>query len=209
MILEDFVMLGTTVPEPNSDGRIFVCSAGISPELRTLVRLYPLARRNVPHRWDIYRVPVERNLKDNRAESFKIHAPRTAAEHEGINRYFEKIGTVKPSDRQQLLNKCSVDSIREANAKRLSLAVVHPASIEVHFELNPESPDSPQLALFEDGAAAVRVGARRFAYIPRLKFKDELGWHDLMLRDWGCYEFMRKQDDDYARRNMAGAPRGL
>lgn len=30
MILDDFVMLGTTVPEPNSDGRVFVCSAGVT-----------------------------------------------------------------------------------------------------------------------------------------------------------------------------------
>ena len=30
-------MLGTTVPEPNSDGRVFVCSAGVSAEYRKLV----------------------------------------------------------------------------------------------------------------------------------------------------------------------------
>ncbi len=34
MILDDFVMLGTTVPEPNSDGRVFVCSAGYSATSR-------------------------------------------------------------------------------------------------------------------------------------------------------------------------------
>ena len=72
MTLDDFVMLGTTVPEPNSDGRIFVCSAGVSAEYRSLVRLYPLARKNVPRRWGIYRVPVERNPKDSRPESFQV-----------------------------------------------------------------------------------------------------------------------------------------
>jgi hypothetical protein len=51
VILDDFVMLGTTVPEPNSSGRVFVCSAGVSDEDRRLIRIYPLARRGAPKRW--------------------------------------------------------------------------------------------------------------------------------------------------------------
>ena len=49
MILEDFIMLGTTVPEPNSDGRIFVCSAGVSPELGKLV-----CRRSPGRHWSTW-----------------------------------------------------------------------------------------------------------------------------------------------------------
>ncbi len=66
MILDDFVMLGKTVPEPNSDGRVFVCSAGVSPTLRQLVRVYPLARGGAPARWSVNAVKLERNPKDAR-----------------------------------------------------------------------------------------------------------------------------------------------
>src|SRR5699024_3033495 len=35
--------------------------------------------------------------------------------------------------------------------------------------------------------------------------KDELGWNNLMLRDWGAFELQRKHGADYFRRNLAGA----
>ncbi len=197
MILEDFVMLGTTVPEPNSDGRVFVCSAGVSAEYGDLVRLYPLARRNIPHRWGKYRVPVERNRKDPRPASFKVAGPedRTPGMHEHINEKFELVtNRVKDADRIRLLAPYQVGSIEQANARRLSLAVIQPSAMELDFEHNPASPDSPQLALFDDGREKPS-GARRFPYIPRIRFKDELRWNHLMLRDWGCYELMRKHPE--------------
>jgi hypothetical protein len=43
-------MLGKTIPELTSDGRVFVCSAGYSEDFHALVRLYPLERRATPCR---------------------------------------------------------------------------------------------------------------------------------------------------------------
>lgn len=193
MILEDFVMLGTTVPEPNSDGRIFVCSAGVSAEYRHLVRIYPLARRAVPRRWHTYRVPLELNPQDSRMESFKIAGNRDKGVHENINQRFQEIGEIGKSNRARLLAPYKVGSIQEANEKRLSLAIIDPEDIELFFESNLSSPDSPQLALFSDPLnTKVPMGAKRFPLIPRLRFRDEGGEHRLMLRDWGCYEWMRK-----------------
>jgi hypothetical protein len=209
VILEDFVMLGTTVPEPNSDGRVFVCSAGVSAEYRKLIRLYPLARRNVPNRWNTYRVPVERNPTDSRPESFKVATAedRAPGAHERINEHFQRVGKLRDSERAKLLKPYVVGSIDQANAKlnRYSLAIIEPESIELTFEHNPASPDSPQLALFDDGAEKPRAGAKRFPFIPRLRFKDECRWWHLMLRDWGSYEFMRKNSESYYRQNLLGA----
>lgn len=214
MILEDFVMLGTTVPEPNSDGRVFVCSAGVSKEYGKLVRIYPLARRNVPRRWAVHRVPLERNPRDSRDESFQVAGDRAVGAHERINDQFEVIRKEVPhSERSVLLEPYVVGSIKEANTRsraakvpreRFSLAVIHPAAIELDFEHNPESPDSPQLALFDRGDEPPS-GARRFPYIPRLHFKDELGWNHLMLRDWGTFELQRKRGADYFRTHLATA----
>lgn len=203
MILEDFVMLGTTVPEPRKDGRVFVCSAGVSLERRSLVRIYPLARRGVPHRWDIHRVPVELNPEDSRPESYRIAGDRSAAVHDDINGRFELVGTVKPADRTALLRRFTIGSIKEANARRMSLAIVHPEAISLDFEHNPDSPDSPQMALF-DLPGEPPSGAKRFPFMPKLHFRDELGWNHLMLRDWGTFELQRKRGEAYFRQHLAG-----
>lgn len=205
MILDDFVMLGTTVPEPNSDGRVFVCSAGVSPELGKLVRVYPLARRNVPHRWHGYRVPLKRNPQDSRSESFKVTGDRSPGAHERINDQFEQVhGPLAPGKRVGLLRKHVVGSIKQADERRLSLAIVHPDALDLYFDHNPDSPDSPQMALF-DREGEPPSGAKRFAWMPRLYFRDELGEHRYMLRDWGAFELQRKHGGDYFRANLASA----
>ncbi len=202
--VHDFVMLGKTVPEPTRrDGRVFVCSAGVSDTLRSLVRVYPLARRNTPARWSVSAVKLIRNPGDSRRESFKLEGDRKPGAHERINNSFFVTGSVPPAARADLLSKYVVGSIPEANAKKLSLAIIHPGEVELTFEHNPESPDSPALTLF-DLEPRPTEGAKRFAYIPRLRFKDADRTNHLMLRDWGCYEFMRKQGN-HKRFDMASA----
>lgn len=197
MTLDDFVMLGKTVPEPTRrDGRVFVCSAGVSATFRGLVRIYPLARRNTPPRWSVSTVSLIRNPDDNRRESFKLEGDRSPGAHEHINNSFQVTGTFPQATRANLLAPYVVGSIKEANdpSKRLSLAVIHPDQVELTFEHNPDSPNSPELTLF-DLKPRPSEGAKRFAYIPRLRFRDADGTHHLMLRDWGCFEFMRKHGD--------------
>lgn len=197
MICEDFVMLGKTVPEPNSDGRVFVCSAGVSEELGGLVRIYPLARRNAPSRWTLNQVRLERNPKDNRRESWKLAGDRSPGAHEDINQVFMSHGSVPACRRRELLTRYVVSDLATANQRRMSLAVVHPQGIpRLRFDFNPNSPESPQLMLFDDEPRSEAcAGARRFSYVPRLEFWDTCGAHSLTLRDWGCFEFMRKHGD--------------
>lgn len=192
--LDDFVMLGKTVPEPNSDGRVFVCSAGVSATMRGLIRVYPLARYGAPKRWTVNTVALERNPKDHRPESFKLAGDRANNAHDDINATFQTGADYPKQGRAALLKPYEVDSIQEANDRRLSLAVLHPEALDLTFEHNPDSPDSPQLTLFDIEPRPTQ-GAKRFAYIPRLRFRDLDGQHHLMLRDWGAYEFMRKNGD--------------
>jgi hypothetical protein len=195
LTIDDFVMLGKTVPEPTRrDGRVFVCSAGISPTLRSLIRIYPLARRNTPPRWSVSTVKLIRNPDDSRTESFKLEGDRRPGAHEWINNSFQIDGMWPPAARADLLSRYVVGSIPEANDKRLSLAIIHPDQVELTFKHNPDSPDSPLLTLF-DLEPRPTEGAKRFAYIPQLSFKDADRENHLMLRDWGCFEFMRKQGD--------------
>jgi hypothetical protein len=206
MILEDFIMLGTTIPEPNSDGRIFVCCAGLSTEYDSLIRIYPLARHQCPHRWSVSYVPVQRNNRDNRKESFCLKGNRDPSEHHKINNLFTIVSEKIPrSERNALIERFIVPSIKVANEKRLSLAIIQPkGASRLHFTESKNSPDSPQLALFDDLYDRATVGSARFAYQPRLEFCDGDGWHNLQLRDWGAYEYMRKQGDEH-RHELAAA----
>ena len=195
MRLDDFVMLGTTVPEITSDGRETVCSAGYSEEYGSLLRLYPLSRFYAPRRWHTYRVEIERNSRDRRMESFALRGERRV-DHEGINRRsFIEQGRIERSSIADVVERHSVESIEEANQKRLSLAFMKPERISLDFDYNPAAPDAPQLHLFA-GDEPVATGSKRFAYIPRLQFWDPEGFHNLQLREWGSFEFLRKNPED-------------
>lgn len=200
MIVEDFIMLGKTVPEEQrSDRRVFVCSAGYSRELRQFIRIYPLARASAPSRWYSCKVPLERNPKDSRPESWKIRGDRSAEQHCNINKTFEVQHKLKDTDQRDLFSRMEsvCRSIDEANERRLSLFVLRPqGNVTLEFVENRDSPDHPQMWLFEKEPNIEPQGAKRFAFQPYLRFNDAGGQHRLQLRDWGCYEFMRNSGDD-------------
>lgn len=198
MILDDFVMLGKTVPETNSDGRQFVCTAGYSIELRQAIRIYPMARRNCPARWSVSRIPVERNPKDSRKESWKIRGDRRPGAHEFINGVIEPVyPKTGPAMQRQIVSDLLSVSVKAANDRRASLCVVYPEDIP---RVSLEQGDSVEMAPTPDmfGDVAELPVASRFRWHPRLVFDDKAGRHDLMLRDWGCYELMRKHGDEMA-----------
>jgi len=193
MIIDDFVMLGKTVPEANSDGREFVCTAGFSMELRQPVRIYPMARAHCPKRWSKSRIPLERNPKDSRFESWKIKGNRSPAAHWRINDVIQPVADkLNAEEQRQIVEALTVASIKEANQRRLSLCVIQPRNIPaLEFERGENAEMAPTPDLF-GGMPAMPV-KQRFDLHPRLIFRDDDSKHDFMLRDWGCYELMRKQ----------------
>lgn len=203
MRLDDFVMLGKTVPEVISDGRQAVCSAGYSDEFESLLRLYPLSTLHAPKRWHTYRVEIERNSRDRRSESWALRGERRD-NHPEINvRSFSETGRIQPPDLSDAIERNTVDSIKEANERRMSLAFLRPRNLDLTFDYNPSAPDSPQLKLFSPVEPA--KGSKRFAYTPRLRFFDQDGYgHNLQLRDWGAFEFLRKWPENHPglKRNL-------
>jgi hypothetical protein len=194
VILERFVMLGKTVPEASSDGREMVCSAGYDRELKRLVRIYPLGRYMAPPRWSINSVQLQRNPKDSRDESWQLATILRKHDHDRANQAFIPNGETVPADeRYQMLSKHFVDSINEANERRLSLALIRPKHLPI-FDLDWKEghPDAPQMALFDRANNLQPRGTECFPFVPRLEFEDEAGGHRLQLRDWGIYEYYRK-----------------
>lgn len=197
MILDRFVMLGKTVPEASSDGREFVCTAGYDLELRQPIRIYPMARRNCPVRWSLSRIPVERNPSDSRAESWKIRGDRSATAHRFVNEVIEpQARVISPMMQHEIVKALGVPSLQAANARRMSLCVLLPADLpKIEWEPGEAATMAPTPDMF--GTVPAVPVAARFRWHPRLRFADEAGLaHDLMLRDWGCYELLRKRGDD-------------
>jgi len=202
MRIDDFILLGTTVPEPSkTDNRVFVCSAGYSPELRKMLRVYPLSRKSPPKRWHKYSIELESNNKDSRDESYKIAGDRSDKVHDDINSRFELVGKANEDDKRYLVDKFTIESIKQANKDRISLGVIQPIyPPTLVFDENPESPEHPQIRLFDDRLP--QDGAKKFPFAPKLKFHDPEGGHCISVRDWGCFEYMRKFPGNHERLNL-------
>ena len=68
----DMILMGRAVPQLLRNGRPSCCTAGYSPTLKSLVRLYPVPPKTKFKRWDLVTVEVERKEDDPRIESWKI-----------------------------------------------------------------------------------------------------------------------------------------
>lgn len=201
MILKDFIMLGTTVPEPTKkDKRIFVCSAGVSLELGQLIRVYPLSRLNPPKRWSINHIELERpeRNKDSRESSWKIKGDRSEEAHPLINNKFKQVGIAGDYEKQAICERFLMPSIKNANEQKMSLGIIKPVNPILEFKRTPNPEWSPQQSLFSEGNKC-ESGSKRFPLIPYICFDDEHGHHELSLRDWGSFELMRKNPDTYNR----------
>lgn len=194
MILDDFVFLGTTVPEQMKDTRVVRCSAGYSLELRSLLRLYPISPFGAVHRWDRYRVELERNPKDNRIESWKLAGDRS--DPDALTDALVangKRGTVKTT-RLEDIDRFLVPSIAYLNDRRLSLGVITPILHGFSFEYD-QAADAAAAQLPGMETPAPEWGRHSFPKRPRIQFSDEAGAHDLSLNEHGAYEWMRKGGD--------------
>lgn len=204
LTVEPFVMLGKTVPEERKDGRITVCSAGFTPDLG-LVRIYPLARESSPPRWSRNRVVLERNPEDPRSESFRLAAPRNKNMHRFINSTaFQHLGDVERHSRKAMLDDGDrrfhyyVDSVGEANERRMSLAIVRPKQQNLVWTRPGDKKElhlaQMELDMWQSFAAEERTALA--AKVPRIRFTDGSGDHLLQFRDWGVFEFIRKYGND-------------
>lgn len=192
MILEDFVFLGTTVPEQMSDGRVVRCSAGYSVERQSLVRVYPISPFVRVPRWGKFRIHLDRNPKDSRAESYKLHGDRSNPEaltQQLVDECY--VGDVRQSVRLADIDRYLVPSIAYMNERRMSLGVIVPELLGYSFEYDKLA-DSAVLQLPGMEHAPPAWGRHSFPQRPRLQFMDADGRHDLGLNEHGCYEWLRK-----------------
>jgi hypothetical protein len=198
MILEDLVMLGKTHPETDRQGRQTVCSVFFSPELRQPVRVYPLSTKNLPPDFSVCEIKLERNPKDTRHESWKIFGPRGVDVHEEINSRI-KVKSIL-NDKESVLSMIpTVSSIKEANERKLSIAMVEPEGyVKYVLEKNKDIKDA--------------VSSKSYPWIPRLKFKTGTTNHKLKFLNQDVFKNMSKNSHgsvDHILDLISGSPRLL
>lgn len=178
MVVEDFVMLGRTVPEHSKRHGLVACSAGYSREFGGFMRVYPLPMDCNVRRWDICRIELERPKHDNRKESFRIK--------DGCR--LEVVGRARKDDEFDFLRSAASRSIASLNQDRDSLATIVPTNIGYRFD---------QMKQGEEHQMMLPLGIDETPETPkpRIQFDDEDGHHDIQLRDWGSTLFMQKGND--------------
>lgn len=200
--IEDFVVLGRTVPEESKKYGHRICMAGYSPENGQLLRVYPLlvpvgesAGANGFRARYCYTLDLQRNPQDNRVESWRVNDPAAP--------------TPTPWDRAREMPKddlvkalCSrvVPSIAVLNACRLSLGVLIVQAGKWQGEMVPRDEPAPpedHRSLFEDledQAQGAESDIARVKYAPYIRFEDRDGPHRLQIREWGAYRLLVKPE---------------
>ena len=193
-VADDLIVLGNAVPDVISDERITVCTAGYSKELG-LVRIYPVPPISHMKRWNIVRVPLERNPKDTRSESWKIQGSKS--EWDQISRNIELKGSVEETKKIPLLEDLSsrfgVDCVEQLNEKLVSLGLVEPRIISYQLEAREDLEKSTQLSLdSEEPFLTIKNYPQRPVISYRCQNCKTKGPHSQQVLEWGIYEWLRR-----------------
>lgn len=186
MILHDCICLGRTVPEESKKYGKKVCSIFWSPELRQLIRVYPLMIENPCKARSMADLELVPNPHDSREESFKLKHPE-----DGI---LSVHGMKDSSDIRKILESKVADSIKTLNDKRKSIGVIKSNAAGLIKKIsNQPDIDQDQKLLFDDIFESMEF---RTKIVPYICFSDATGNHTLQIREWGCWEYIRKNSDE-------------
>lgn len=188
MRVDDFVLLGRTVPEESKKYGHRVCSAGYSFEMDELLRVYPLPVVNHMAQWHVYELELTRNCMDTRKESWTL--PHRTMED------IRAIGCKHPrKDFRHTLDRLKVPSIGMLNERRRSLGIIKlSGDAQGTFTERNGTCNPSQGTLFE--YLDRKFGANTIDIEPRLWFEDKDGEHCLQVREIGAYEWIRNHRED-------------
>lgn len=186
MIIEDFISFGRTVPEKSKRYGEKVCMAGFSPEMRQLIRLYPIPPQFKIKARSMSMVNVERNKMDSRIESWAI-------KDRDPGRALKTIKTkIDEKELINILEKYKAESINALNDQRKSLGIIKPFTYKPLMKIRAQFKNDNQLTLFDDFRSNFDFKtAADYFRIPYLYFTDTSS-HRLQIREWGLYELLRK-----------------
>jgi hypothetical protein len=194
MILEDVIVVCRTVPEQSKKYGHRVCVIGYSPELKQLIRIYPTEIKAPIKSRSIVRLHLEPNPDDSRKESYKM-----ADAVEGILDVQKQ--RVSVTQLRQLLSSLVCPGINHLNSCRCSVGVLKAQSYYGLFKQRKTSGNGPQehngqlKLFFDDLNYHAGLQSDEIDVAPYVRFRDDNIFRELQFREWGAYEFLRKQRD--------------
>lgn len=196
--IDDIVVLGNAVPDEISDNRKTVCTVGYSFKMG-LIRIYPVRPDIGMKRWEILEIPLERNPKDTRLESWKVQGSKS--EWDGMRQKIGNVGKVSSRQRQielekEMKERYGVGCVEELNIKKRSLGFITPNINNYYFSKRSDHDSTTQKTLYNSEPF---LTVKNYKVQPRLvyrcsecKTKKE---HDQQILEWGAYEWIRKNPD--------------
>lgn len=194
-LAENLLVLGNAVPDIISDSRITVCTVGYSTE-RGLVRIYPVPPGSHMKRWNIVRVPLERNPKDTRAESWKIQGSKN--EWDGIGKKIELQRVMKSPEYQQATlkevhDKFGANCVEELNERKVSLGMIRPQILTQQMVKRDDYEPAVQSSLTHETPFRT---IKNYPLKPVLTYRCPVCQtkqpHQQQIVEWGVFEWMRK-----------------
>ncbi len=190
LIIDDLVILGRSSPDTMRDNRVSVCVAGYS---RTIgfVRLYPTRLDSPLRAWNIVSVPVERNPKDARPESWKITGSKS--EWARLSEKITVVGRLKREEKRPLVMPLASGCVLDLWEKGRSLGIVRPRSRDCYFTDREDQEPAIQMTLL---GRALELDKHKYGLQPRVRYlcsncRLPKG-HDQQILEWGIYEWLRK-----------------
>lgn len=188
-----YCLLAKSIPEwSKRDKMLYTCSIGYSPELG-LIRVYPLPIKGM-EKWGIYNLPLEKNKRDTRVESWKLASYSRKEEWIGIGKDVKFLGYANKYKIYPLLMSYLFNSIGELNKLKVSIGIVKVDDFNIYWTENERYINTRQFGLFEDVELANFTKYTKETKLKesRCAFIDADGRHDLQFNEWQVYEYQRK-----------------
>jgi hypothetical protein len=193
LIVDDLVILGRAVPEQLKNGRVTVCAAGYSHKLG-FTRIFPTRTTMRLNSWNIVKVPLERDPRDSRSESWKIEGSKS--EWDRLDRKIEVVGRLHPKERLNLIANLVDDCVKDINEVQRSLGIVKPTIEKCYFCPEEKFDPTLQATLFGSPLPTIKKQHREF---PKIRYSCSgcrvKKCHDQTVLEWGFYEWMRKHPE--------------
>ena len=147
------------------------------------------------HRWNVVSLPLERNKKDSRDESWKIQGSKT--EWDTLS---SKIKLKRKLSREEwvglieyLKEHHSYGCIEDINDKKLSLGIIVPKIIDKKLEERKNIETGFQTTLINDNLFMTvnNYGVRPVISYSCPKCRTKKRQHNQGVLEWGVYEFLR------------------
>jgi hypothetical protein len=198
IVVDDCIVLGNAVPDIISDNRYTICTAGYS-ETYGLIRIYPIPPNANMNRWNIMEIPLERNPKDKRNESWKVQGSKN--EWSSLSDKIKFLTKLSSKSKQidlidKLYEKYGVNCVQDLNRDRLSLGMIRPTISGHELVERPNYTTDVQTTL---DYVSLFLTRQNYKFIPKIKYRcsdcKSKQPHNQQVIEWGFYEWMRRYPD--------------